>query len=243
MGEYIPQAPINDEAKQHNKELPGLGGVFNYVNLHAYHYAGNNPVKLTDPDGREDIVIFVATELQNVNNMDTGAIINSNAYHAGVSDKFILLKQAAEEKGLSVKVISGTDATKDNLLAAYSDDETKRLIVIAHGSKDGSIADSFNVDITSSDFAKATKGKKLEQIDLIACYANNGNNAQDWAKDTEVRINTYNRTGNMISFFGTNYAVSNLISSSIKIDNPTFYTARNSFIPKRKLKGGLFRWR
>jgi hypothetical protein len=29
-----------------------MGGVFNYVNLHAYHYAGNNPVKYTDPDGR-----------------------------------------------------------------------------------------------------------------------------------------------------------------------------------------------
>jgi hypothetical protein len=28
-----------------------MGGVFNYVNLHAYHYAGNNPVKYTDPDG------------------------------------------------------------------------------------------------------------------------------------------------------------------------------------------------
>jgi hypothetical protein len=53
MGEYIPQAPINDEAKQHNKELPGMGGVFNYVNLHVYHYAGNNPVKLVDPDGRD----------------------------------------------------------------------------------------------------------------------------------------------------------------------------------------------
>jgi len=26
--------------------------VFNYVNLHLYHYAGNNPVKYTDPDGR-----------------------------------------------------------------------------------------------------------------------------------------------------------------------------------------------
>jgi hypothetical protein len=26
--------------------------VFNYVNLHVYHYAGNNPVKYVDPDGR-----------------------------------------------------------------------------------------------------------------------------------------------------------------------------------------------
>ena len=31
-----------------------MGGVFNVVNLHVYHYAGNNPVKYTDPDGRSD---------------------------------------------------------------------------------------------------------------------------------------------------------------------------------------------
>jgi hypothetical protein len=31
----------------------GLGGVFNNVNLHAYHDVGNNPVKYVDPDERE----------------------------------------------------------------------------------------------------------------------------------------------------------------------------------------------
>ncbi|WP_029410811.1 RHS repeat domain-containing protein, partial [Treponema pedis] len=53
LGEYIPQAPVNDEAKKHNENLPGMGGVFNVVNLHVYHYAGNNPVKYTDPDGKK----------------------------------------------------------------------------------------------------------------------------------------------------------------------------------------------
>jgi RHS repeat-associated protein len=51
VGEYIPVAPINDEARERNGNLPGMGGVFNYVNLHVYHYAGNNPVKYLDPDG------------------------------------------------------------------------------------------------------------------------------------------------------------------------------------------------
>jgi len=30
-----------------------MGGVFNTVNLHVYHYAGNNPVKYVDPDGEK----------------------------------------------------------------------------------------------------------------------------------------------------------------------------------------------
>jgi hypothetical protein len=51
MGEYLPSAPVSDEARRRNGNLPGQGGVFNLVNLHVYHYAGNNPVKYTDPDG------------------------------------------------------------------------------------------------------------------------------------------------------------------------------------------------
>ena len=56
MGEYVPIAPNSDDARRHNQNLPGLGGVFNYVNLHTYHYAGNNPIRLTDPDGRESLM-------------------------------------------------------------------------------------------------------------------------------------------------------------------------------------------
>jgi len=58
QGDYIPVAPINDEARKHNQNLPGMGGIFNTVNMHAYHYAGNNPVKYVDPTGREIKVQF-----------------------------------------------------------------------------------------------------------------------------------------------------------------------------------------
>ena len=46
LGEYIPAAGAD------TSKLAGMGGVYNTVNLHLYHYSGNNPVKYTDPDGQ-----------------------------------------------------------------------------------------------------------------------------------------------------------------------------------------------
>jgi RHS repeat-associated protein len=73
VGEYLPSAPVDDEAKKRNGNLPGQGGVFNYVNLHVYHYAGNNPVKYTDPDG--EVINLVAGGIGAVIGAGIGAAV------------------------------------------------------------------------------------------------------------------------------------------------------------------------
>ena len=37
LGEYIPKAPINEEAKRYNQNLPGMGGIFNHINNNLYY--------------------------------------------------------------------------------------------------------------------------------------------------------------------------------------------------------------
>ena len=58
LGDYIPSAGKGNSKDAGN--LPGMGGVYNHINFHLYHYAGNNPVKYVDPDGCDIQTVYFA---------------------------------------------------------------------------------------------------------------------------------------------------------------------------------------
>ena len=55
LGEYIPAAGKGNSENAVN--LPGMGGIYNSENGNLYHYAGNDPVKYVDPDGKFIVMI------------------------------------------------------------------------------------------------------------------------------------------------------------------------------------------
>jgi RHS repeat-associated protein len=74
LGEYLPEAPVDDHARERNGKLPGMG-IYNIINMHLYHYADNNPVKYTDPDGRNDIDMVTVISLLSKSE-DSQALLN-----------------------------------------------------------------------------------------------------------------------------------------------------------------------
>ena len=52
QGEFDKNPLINEEAMRHNQNLLGIGEMLNTVNASLCHYAVNNPVRHTAPDGK-----------------------------------------------------------------------------------------------------------------------------------------------------------------------------------------------
>jgi hypothetical protein len=115
MGEYIPRAPIDDEAKKYNQNLPGMGGVFNYINLHAYHYAGNNPVKLTDPNGRdfEDIWNGVKLVFDLATSTEENRLERMEAFQDYINENPEFLVFAASSGLLTAGGVAAYEGNKD----------------------------------------------------------------------------------------------------------------------------------
>jgi len=51
LNDYLPVVPVNDAARRHNQNLPGMGGVYNAKNIDLFSYSANNPIRYVDVDG------------------------------------------------------------------------------------------------------------------------------------------------------------------------------------------------
>ena len=126
LGDYIPRAPISDEARKHNRNLPGIGGVFNHINGNLYHYAGNNPVKYTDPDGNSILSGLVKTLAGSAQaalgstgallfTAGAAALLADDATLIGVLDDPLALALAAGATASTLYAASGVKLASDGL--------------------------------------------------------------------------------------------------------------------------------
>ena len=154
-GEYFPVAPVSDEARQHNGNLPGMGGIFNHINGNLFAYAGNNPIKYTDPDGRSSREDEIAKQLGDKSKTKQG--VNLNFFPKENNADYFLTSTSGE------KIYTRTIADR---LYRY-----KSLYYVgAHGSRTSVL--SFGKDGTEEKGTRLTPEKLAEIIKNDKDYHN-----------------------------------------------------------------------
>ena len=178
LGEYIPKAPIDEEAKKYNQNLPGMGGVFNHINGNLYHYAGNNPVRYIDPTGKntED---DVAKETGDTSKTK-GADINLFSADADFTRDFIDQNNFDPKYGTMRKVAKNAKRYKSLFYVAAHGNWNR----ITSYEQDGSISDyDKRKALFAADMAKMIKDNENYHGQPVVLWICNAGNESDSSKN------------------------------------------------------------
>jgi hypothetical protein len=186
MAEYVPVAPVSDDAKKHNQNLPGMGGVFNYVNLHVYHYGANNPIMYVDPNGEADVVFYQI----NPDGFEDQA--NNSGYFNSSSEDVIMI-------GVS---------SADQFISAWNnldDSDIDDIYLFLHGGEGfirfGSGENRTFLRLTDNDFDKLENKNVNGKVYLFSCSGGKGSEGNNVAwKLVELTSTSVRATDNKVSF-------------------------------------------
>lgn len=204
---YLPNQDANEEDEENEypqinfdkiNKLPGEGGIFNSINLNLYHYAGNNPLKYIDPNGKEI----------NVKNLDPGI------YHIGRLREDLV--NQAEAKNQDISNWNPKDVMKRheyilikdfegnyNVYGFYPNEKVKMLrnikgIVLKDLARDRDLSNKNKLKpyiINGIKFKSKAEFDKAKAI-LEAEYKNKkqkyqaiSHNCQSWAREIKDKIN------------------------------------------------------